>query len=162
NGSADDTAAINAALKAAGSTVAGVYGGVVQVPKGNYLISSTLSIPNGVHLCGDAPCSSSITAASNFNSSAMITNALHNGGQEYCFISNLTLQAHYGASMLYGIDLNTVYANSAVRNCIIGGIPGVGLHLASTGSAGPYFIENNWIIGSSKQNILVEEMSGDS
>src|SRR5262249_16300343 len=52
--------------------------------------------------------------------------------------------------------------NSFIRDCIICGIPGVGLHLASTASAGPYWISNNWILLSTHENILVEEMSGDT
>jgi hypothetical protein len=113
-----------------------------------------------VHLCGDGPESSQITAKSTFNATSMITNQYHDGTQEYAFLENLYLGAQSGATMTYGVDLNTTYVNSFIRDCIISYLPGIGLHIASTASAGPICVENNWIIGSSKQNILVEEMSG--
>lgn len=50
NGTADDTAAINAALAAANAQ----GGGVVYLPWGTYLVSGTLSIPPYVTLAGQA------------------------------------------------------------------------------------------------------------
>jgi hypothetical protein len=135
----------------------------VLVPKGQYLIGSPLIIPNGVHLCGESPQSSQIVAKSSFDNSSMITNTDHAGHQEYCFISNLYLAVQAGARMSYGIDVSTVFVNSFIRDCIIAGIPGVGLHLeAADGSAGPIQIVNNWIVNSSHQNILMEVPKGNS
>jgi hypothetical protein len=162
DGAADDTTAINNALNAAAATVNNVYGAKVLLPKGQYIISGPLSIPNGVHLCGDGPYSSQIVAKSTFNATSMITNSQHNGGQEYAFLEKLWIGVQAGATMTYGVDFNTLYVNSFIRDCNIVGIPGIGLHLASTASAGPYFIENNWIVNSAHQNILVEEVAGSS
>ncbi len=48
NGVTDDTAAINAALTAAGTN----GGGIVYLPAGNYKTTTTLSVPSGVELRG--------------------------------------------------------------------------------------------------------------
>ena len=162
DGSVDDTTAINNALTAAAATVNSVYGAKVLLPKGRYAISGQLSIPDGVHLCGEGPFSSQIVAKSTFNATSMITNSHHDSTQEYAFLEKLWIGIQAGATMTYGVDFNTVYVNSFIRDCNIVGIPGIGLHLASTASAGPYFIENNWIVNSTHQNILVEEVAGNS
>jgi Pectate lyase superfamily protein len=121
-GTGDDVAAMNAALTAAGASVNGVAGAQVYVPPGQYLIGSQLQIPNGVYLCGDTPRSSQIIAKSGFNAASMITNSNHSGNQEYFFVSGLYVAAQPGANMTYGVDLNTIYANSFIRDCIIVGI----------------------------------------
>jgi hypothetical protein len=160
NATGDDAAAINAALAAAGASVNGVAGAKVLLPKGLYLIGSELSIPNGVHLCGESTQSSHIVAKSTFNARSMITNGNHSGQQEYCYVSNLYVTAQHGAKMTYGVDFSTIYVNSYIRDCIITEIPGIGLHLESAnGSTGPYEVKNNWILGSAKNNILMESLA---
>jgi hypothetical protein len=161
NGSADDTVAINNAMIAAAATVNGVYGTKVLLPKGRYRINGTLTIPNGVHLFGESPEASHITAAPDFKATAMISNANHTGKQEYAFISNLSMNALPGAVMRYGLDLTSVFVNSFIRDCIIVGIPGIGMHIAAGTACGPVFIENNWIVNSLHQNILIEELHGN-
>jgi len=157
NGSADDTAAINNAMAAAATTVNGVYGAKVLLPKGRYKITGTLITPNGVHLSGESPESSHIIAATGFNAPAMISNANHTGKQEYASVSNLFLSGMPGAAMVYGLDLTSVFVNSFVRDCIIVGVPGIGMHIAPRAASGPVF-ENNGVVRSAQQNILVEEM----
>lgn len=49
DGTADDTAAIRAAIEAAGG------GGIVRLPPGTYLISDSLTLPFGLTLTGEAP-----------------------------------------------------------------------------------------------------------
>jgi hypothetical protein len=166
NGANDDTLSIQAALNAAGATVNGIYGGDVLVPKGNFMISSTLTVPNGVHLRGISAQCSQITATNAFNqpTGAMITNSNHAGQQEYAYISNLYVNANKGggAVMAYAVDLTSVFVNSFIKDCIIGYSPGVGLHLASAAACGPIFVMNNWVLASSHQNIFVEELAGNS
>lgn len=53
DGSNDDTAEIQAALTAAGTTVGNVTGGHVYLPRGEYKISSVLNIPYNVTVGGD-------------------------------------------------------------------------------------------------------------
>jgi hypothetical protein len=48
NGSNDETAAFNAALAAIGTSNASIY-----IPQGEYIISSTLFVPAGIHIYGD-------------------------------------------------------------------------------------------------------------
>ncbi|MEU6765909.1 glycosyl hydrolase family 28-related protein [Streptomyces sp. NPDC046853] len=126
NGVADDTAAIRAAINAAG------VGGVVYFPKGVYRISGTLDLPRGVTLMGshsnlmvgpgmadeDFPCY--IQALPSMTTGAMIqiigdadgTHPAINGEQR---ILNLMLD---GSKVTTG-NLDGIYAKGNVQNVVM-------------------------------------------
>lgn len=66
NGVADDTSCIQAAINAVAAS------GRVHFPKGNYKVTSTVTVSNnGVHLTGDGPYATQITFAPTANGSAL-------------------------------------------------------------------------------------------
>lgn len=85
DGITDDTAAIQAAINAAGTVSGGVGGSVVYFPPGNYKISSALAVPSFVSLAG-AGCglfagnTSPVTIFQSSTSANGITLADHAGG----------------------------------------------------------------------------------
>lgn len=164
NGSADDSSPINAALTAVGTTINGVYGGRVMVPKGQYLCTASgISLPNGVHLVGEGPGTAcTIRAANSFSGAALVTNANHNGTQEFAFLEKLTIDGNKGggATITHLVEYVGIFVNSFIRDCIIQNGSGVGLFIGndtSGGNAGPIEISNNWVHLNSGDNILVEQ-----
>ncbi|MFD5308321.1 glycosyl hydrolase family 28-related protein [Streptomyces ardesiacus] len=150
DGTKDDTAAIQAAINAAG------YGGVVYFPKGVYRISQTLDLPRGVTLQGSHsnlmvgpgmtgdqwPCY--IQAAPTFTTGAMITiigedDGTHpaiNGEQR---ITNLMLD---GSKVATG-GLDGIYSRGNVQNVVLRDVcirqmPNNGIVTASVGTTWPY------------------------
>ena len=163
NGTVDDTAAINAALAAAGASVNGAYGATCQLSKGVYLISGALNVPDGVWFQGSPGNSSIILLASTFNAAAAVTNADHSGGQEYFYVSGIQIDGNAGAACSYGIQVSSVYVNTFIEDCIITGIPGVGLYFDNpANNGGPYFVKNNWVLHSAGDNIEVNVPPGGS
>lgn len=83
NGSADDTAAIHAALKAAGNAAPST----VYFPAGTYLVASSLEAPNDVRWLGDNMDSTEIRLNANIDRSMV------NGAEQNVQFEGLTLDA---------------------------------------------------------------------
>jgi hypothetical protein len=165
DGANDDTTSLQDGLNAAGASVNGSIGGDFYVPKGVYVVSSSLCIPNWVHMYGAGPNATTIIAKSTFSGNAIITNCTQTGLQEFVGLSNMTVTAQTGATVLdAGVEFVGIFANSYIENNIILSVPANGLHiLVSTsetaqGGAGPVIIKNNWVLHSATDNILIENI----
>jgi len=164
NGTTDDTAAINSAIAAATPTINGVYGGIVYFPKGTYLVSSTISIPNGVCLKGEGPPTTIIKAANAFNAASLVKNTNQNGTQEFAFVEGLQLEGNKGGGAICStavLDFGSLFINSYIRDVVIADASNVGLRIAATAAMGPILVENVWVVRSNGHNILVEEAAGN-
>jgi hypothetical protein len=164
DGLANDTMALNDALRAAGASVNGVYGAFVYLPKGTYLVDSTLIVPNGVGLRGDGPTSTVIKASPAFNAPALIRNASQDGTQEFAFLESLGLEGNRGGGALISealISFGSLFINSYIRDVVVLDSPSVGLHLFANNGMGPFLIENVWVAHSASHNVLIEEMPGN-
>lgn len=164
DGVADDTAAINAATAAAGATVSGAFGARVYVPKGAYVVTAPVIIPNGVCLYGEGP-ASQIKAAGSFAASAVVKNQSQDGAQEFAFLESILIDANKGSGATCSdaaVSWGGLFINSYIRDVIIQNASGVGLHIFTPNGMGPLMIENTWLLHSGGHNILVEEQAGNA
>ena len=169
DGIADDTAAIQAAITAAAATVHGVYGSHIFFPKGTYLISATLPLPNGVGLLGDGLASTTIRAMPAFNAQSMIKNSAQDGTQEFAWLQSLIVDANKGSGAIVSkaaVDFVSLFVDSYIRDVVITSSSSVGLHIAAgvagAGGGGPFHIANLWVLQCNSDNVLIEEVAGDA
>lgn len=131
DGVTDDTSALQTAI-----TAAGVVGGKVFFPVGNYLISTALDIPSNVMLEGIGKVSKVFTNTNNIN----ILNIL---SRVNVIIKNLMLEGNQTSSDI--INGNLIYCNVVtdlmVENCFFNksGYAGINLYNEVT----DFIIENN-------------------
>lgn len=171
NGSTNDSTAIQAAITAASATVSGgAYGGWVFLPKGVYILGSTLTIPNGVGLRGEGP-GTILKASATFNAVNasnvdLIKNANQGGGQEYAFLENLQIDGNkLGGALITGsaVSWGSLFINSYIRDVVIQASSNYGLHVFADqngitgGGSGPVLFENVWVIRSTNHNVYIEE-----
>lgn len=184
NGSTNDYAALAATLTAAA-------GKTVIVPPGTYRFDTTLAIPAStvVVLAAGATLQCRVTggvagitladhsrlyaessganpaqviAHSSCNVSALITNLLQDGTQEYAFIEGLTISAQGGAVIGVAlVNLVSLFVNSAIRHCTIlcNSVAKTGLRIAGGSSVGcgPVVAEDIWITHGTEHNLVVAE-----
>lgn len=165
NGVADDAPAINAAIQAAKATSNGVFGAILYLPKGTYMIGSPIEVSNGVGLRGDGPASTILKATASFNADSIIKNETQNGTQEFCFLENFQVEGNKGNGAVCNVaavDLVSLFINSYVRNLVILNSSSVGLRVAGSNGMGPVFFQNLWVLRSGGHNILVEEVVGNT
>lgn len=162
-GSADAAPAINAAITAAATTVNGVFGGTVYLPKGTYRIGSQIVLPGGVALKGDNPANTLLRAASTFNGTALIRNSDQTGNQEYAFLESLQIDCNSVGGAVESeacVSWGSLFINSYIRNVIIYNSSSVGLHIfakGSPGATGPVLIDNTWVLRNGTHNVLIED-----
>lgn len=164
DGVTDDSAAINAALAAVGTTTGGVFGGFVYLPKGKYLCGSQLVLPNGVGLRGDGPANTILQPSSSFSAASLIRNQNQDGTQEYAFLESLQINGA-GKCSTAVVDLGSLFVNSYVRDVVITNGANIGLHVSAGGSpggTGPILIENVWVANCTGHNVLFEELAGNA
>jgi hypothetical protein len=127
DGIADDTAAIQLALTAAGTlttpntyyTAQGKGGTIVFLPPGNYLTTSTLTIPQGVSLVGAGKTSSIITSTVNGpilrNDLGLLYNWFGSRLSDFGIYGDRTKASQIGLDLLR--PLNCTVSNVYVQAC---------------------------------------------
>lgn len=103
-------------------------------------------------IIGDASC----------HVSSIITNADHRGAQEFAYLEGLFVTAHSGARIDTAlVDLVSVFANSAVRDCVLAGnaTAPIGLRIAGSDRTGfgPLAVDNVWVTRSREHNIVITD-----
>lgn len=171
DGVTDDKVAILAAIAAARTTVSGGTGAAVVFPKGTWVTSQKLVCPDGVALVGaggpGGPVSV-IKAHPSFNDTALITNELQVGNQEYSFLHGLLIRGNRGGGAVCSVAVVnwvSLFINSAITNCIIEEGSNVGLRIAAEGTPGgmgPIIVQNCWTPRNTGHNTLIEDTVGNS
>lgn len=112
NGSADDTAAINAAIAALASTT---YGGTIWFPEGNYQTNGGHILPAGpsIHLRGSGPYTTVINRRNGASGDLLTISSTHSGVSQFSIHGN----ASGAPASSDGVVLNAAYAY--VDNCYI-------------------------------------------
>jgi hypothetical protein len=184
NGLADDAAAITSALRAG-------RGNTVTISAGKFAFGSTLTVPphtmlellpgailecrvkhgghgitldNGSRLRGaDAGAGATqIVADAVCEIESLITNAQHDGSQEFAHIEGISVSARSGARISSAlIELVSVFANSRVLDCVIVGNRTAPMGLSIRGGTrvgfGPISVENVWVTTCKGHNIVITE-----
>jgi hypothetical protein len=181
DGVADDTAALVATLAAA-------KGRRLIVPPGTFRFERTLAIPdrthvellpgatlecrvrgaahgitlgNGSRLSGAAR-SGCIIAHHTCEIASLITNAAHDGSQEYGYLEGLTIETRSGARISTAlVELVSLFVNSGIRDAVIDGndTAPIGIRIAGgtrTGF-GPVYVDDVWVTRSAGHNIVITE-----
>src|SRR5882724_4617121 len=164
-GVVDDCPAINAALAVAGSTVNGVFGGFVALPKGTYLCNTQIVIPNGTGLRGDGPADTLIKAKSTFSGTSLVKNLSQDGTQQYAFLDGLSISGSGGVESEAVVSWGSLLVNSYIRDVVISGGSNVGLRIfadGTPGGTGPVLVENTWVLNNLGHNVLVEDATTNS
>lgn len=166
DGTTDDTAAIQAAMDAAGEEFAsGTFGMIVTMPKGVYQISAPLLCPNGVGLRGSGPASTWLRATSSFTGDYIFSNLNQDGTQEFLFLEQLLVDGGKGNGAVCtkgAVGFVSMFINSYMKDVVIRESSSVGLHVAGVNGMGPVYFENIWVLRSGGHNILVEEIVGNT
>jgi hypothetical protein len=105
-GTGDNTTAIQATLTAAGLT-----GGIVYIPIGNYTISGTLIIPAGVYLIGESQVNSIINGT-NFNGTLVTFSGTRSGARDLSFVG-------YNQSNAAHPTVNITGQGVHIDNCVV-------------------------------------------
>jgi len=181
DGSTDDHRALAKAL-------AGHPGRKIIVPPGRYRFQDTLEIPDRTHLellpgatleCGVVHGGNAITignssklvgtagtgaliAHETCRISSLVTNAKHDGTQEYGFIEGLSIVARAGAKISTAlVDLVALFVNSGIRDCSIAGAYAAPTGLRISGGEktgfGPVYVDNVWVSACARHNIVITE-----
>lgn len=121
DGIADDTAAITAALSAAGSST------VVFLPAGRYLVSATLTLRSGTQLRGVSAAATTLVATGNFN--AVVTAS----ASSRCAVQDLSIvnTSTSGSTTCACILLNGGTGHSVLRCRVQGGRYGINVNGAT-------------------------------
>lgn len=130
DGSADDTAAIQAAINSLSA------GGTVYFPNGTYLVSADLTVPSGITLKGDT--ASVVERMPNALTTYYIFRVLESSNVHFenLFI-NGEREKHEGTAGEWGMGIGFEAAeNCSVRNCTISDCWGDGIYIGSHGSVG--------------------------
>lgn len=163
NGTTDDYAAIQLAIDAAEATVSGGFGAWVLLPKGTFITSQKLVLPNGVGLMGAGPSMTHLKAKSTFSDTALVTNELQTGTQEFAFLRDMLITGNKGNGAVCSVAVVnwvSLFVNSYISNCIIEEGSNVGLRIAADGTPGgmgPIYVENCWVARNTGHNIYVED-----
>ncbi len=154
DGVTDDTTAIQNAINSLPDNHSGAYGGAVFVPSGIYIISTDLTLPNGVKLKGDGPSATLLRAKAGASfTKAMIRNADSSGMQEFIWVSDMQVQGvkDGGATVPVGILFDTVFVNSSIQNVVVVDTSGIGIQIKAMNNAGsgiqnsgPILINDVW------------------
>jgi hypothetical protein len=157
----DDSTAILATI----AEVAADGGGTVDMSAGTYLSSSQIVGADAVLLRGDRFGRTVIRASNTFNAASLITNASHDGTQEFFGIEGILIDGNQAGGAVCSVavvDLVSLFINSYFRDIIILNGSGVGLRVAATNAMGPLLFENVWLANNVGHNLLCEEVAGNS
>lgn len=130
DGVTDDTAAIQAAITAAGAFSSGVaLGGLVYFPSATYLISSTLSIPNSVTLMGAGIQNTVITTGTN----AVTAMSASNATPTAIIIQQMWITTSASTGTSVGLNFSTTGSNTTnqitIVNAQVSGFKGDGIYM---------------------------------
>ena len=130
DGSSNDTAAIQAALDAAGSGKWPLIGGMVLMPRGTYMISSPLVVPFRVALVGVGRDATTIKALESFPVDKELVRLGDLTGDigEACRIENLTVDCN-NVSGSTGIYSERINEQSGVYRCLVQGFGAYGVRI---------------------------------
>jgi hypothetical protein len=143
DGASDDTAAIQAALDAAGSGNYPLVGGIVFMPRGTYMISSRLVVPWRVSLVGVGRDATTIKALGSFPTGTelvrlgnLVANAAGEVIGEGSRIENLTVHCGDvgGSTGIYSERMNE---QSGVFRCLVQNFGKYGIWVNQPPSGGP-------------------------
>lgn len=163
DGTTDDYDAIQDAIDAAEATLSGGFGAWVLLPKGTFITSQKLVLPNGVGLMGAGPAMTHLKAKSTFSDTALVTNELQAGTQEFAFLRDMLITGNKGNGAVCSVavvDWVSLFVNSYISNCIIEEGSNVGLRIAADGTPGgmgPIYVENCWVARNTGHNVYVED-----
>lgn len=132
DGVTDDTNIIQKALD-----LAGIGAGVVRIPAGSYLISSTLNVPLGVSIKGAGGAFTEIKTSSAIKMINVATLNNDNYGNRYGTLSDFYLNGNNIATM--GIDYSYVVVERNITKVVIKNVKGIGLRMDAS--------QNNEFIG---------------
>ena len=137
NGSTDDTAALNAAITYVANST---NGGIVRLPPGTCLVSSTITLPNAVSLIGQDILTTGIRASSNFPTGIAVINmgpTNTNGfATHYSVLENLEIDCNNVASI--GVYSNTMQEGSYIDNILVYNFMLYGIDLEGYGVQNTY------------------------
>lgn len=170
DGVADDSTAINAAMQAAKATTNGVFGGIVDLPKGTYICKSQLVVPNGVALrgAGGEFASTIIRAHSTFNAASLVRNESQDGTQEAAGLIGIYVDGNQGAGAVCStavVDLIGLFVPSVLQDVVVTSGSNVGLRIGAAGTpggAGPIKLDTIWCVNNVGHNLMVEEVAGNT
>ncbi len=153
NGVVDDTAALQAAINAAGV----LGGGTVDVSRGTYLVSSALKMlsPN-VTLRGAGKHSTTITIPNNANNANFTGSyqGIVNIGADYCSVLDMGIDgniANNAANSIAGVMANGGSNGLCIERCFIRNVIYAGILLQNNSGATPH--KNFRIIGNDIWNV---------
>lgn len=127
NSAVDDTAAIQAALDAAGADVNGSQAGVCYLPRDTYHISSQLHVPRSARMVGDGARNSVIKCGDAWaGNSYMVFLGDNNANSHQTRLEHLYLDCN-SKTMTSGVEGNRIQEASGVFNCLIGNATAVGI-----------------------------------
>jgi hypothetical protein len=136
--STDDTTAISNALTDAAATVSGTAGGVVFLPRGTYIVNSTLTIPTKVRLVGAGRSATVIKAGGSFtfNGTTDAVVRIGNAGVNAhgTRIENLLIDCNDIANSIC-VYSATANEQSGIRECTLQRYRLYGAYFATTSSA---------------------------
>ena len=166
DGVTDNGPALQRALNFASASLGSSYGSIVQIPKGVFCFSPVV-VPNGVGIRGAGPSATTLLLTGTFSGSSAIKNLLQDGTQEFAFIEDISIDGNSGHGAVCGsvVDFTGLFVTSYIRNVVISNGSNLGLHIGASGSpggAGPFVVENAWVLNNGTHNIMVEEMAGNA
>lgn len=170
NGTTNDIDAIEAAIAVAAAFTAGgtAYGGYVFFPKGTYMVSRSVLVPNGVGLRGDGTPTTLIKALPAFSDTALVQNTIQTGNQEFMFLESMSFdgnQANGAVCSVAVVNMVSLFINSYIRDCEIFNGSNNGLRIAAAGApgaGGPILVENVWCINNLGHGFFGEEVAGNA
>lgn len=138
DGITDDTAAIQAALNAAGAGTVPLVGGLVWLPRGTYMISARLIVPNRVALVGSGRDATTILALGSFPVSTELVRLGDIGTSAVfgCRIENMTVDCNNiaGTTSIYSERINE---QSGVFRCLAKNYVAFGIRINNPGTGTP-------------------------
>lgn len=166
DGVADDAVPIQEAVAVAAEAVAsGAFGAFVYFPRGEYLSSARIFLPNGTGLRGDTSSGTVLIPSSDFDDESFVCNQDQTGGQEFVFLRDLAIDGNKdgGARCSVAVvDLVSVFINSYLKDLIVRNGSSVGLRIAARNALGPVVIRNTWVQHCDSHNVLLEEEVGNT
>ena len=134
-------------------------GGFVFVPRGTYLSTVMLEVPNRVHLMGEHYSCTTIRATSTFNAQALIANKQRDGTQQYASISNIGFDGNRGNGAVCSVAVVwvvSVFEGSVFDQVIATEGSNVGFKVEIANGFGPVEFGSLWCLSNTNKNFFCE------
>ena len=146
-------------IQLAMNVAAAMGGGFVFCPRGIYFSTQKLMIPNRVHLKGEHYSCTTIRAAPTFNQTALITNLLHDGTQQYASITNLGFDGNRANGAVCStavVHICSVFEGSVFDQVIATEGSNVGFKVEIANGFGPVEFGSLWCLSNTNKNFFCE------